>query len=64
MSTANKFRESDPVRIIAHPCRYFDRVATVGEVVDGKFRVDGLEPWALWFRADELVLAERRMEGA
>jgi hypothetical protein len=57
-----KFRENDPVRIIARGCRYFDQVGTVTAVVEGQdnpFHVSGLEPWALWFGANELVLAER-----
>lgn len=57
-----KFRVTDPVRVIAAPCRYHDLTGIVGAIiVDGPrnpYRVDGLEPWPLWFGADELVLAE------
>jgi hypothetical protein len=56
-----KFRAGDHVRIIHTPCAYFDRAATIAEVVDGQahpYRVDGLAPWPLWFGADELTLAE------
>jgi hypothetical protein len=60
-----KFRITDPVRITSPKCRYFDRVGTVTAVVEGQdhpFHVSGLEPWALWFGAGELVLAENPIE--
>jgi hypothetical protein len=56
-----KFRVNDPVRIIAHPTRYFDHVGTVTAVEDGLhpwFHVAGVEDVPLWFTADELILAE------
>lgn len=56
-----KFAIGDSVRITHTPCRYFDQVGTVEDInehQDHPFAVDGLEPWPLWFGADEMVLAE------
>ena len=56
-----KFKTGDHVRIIHTPCRYFDRVVTIADIVEGQahpYRIDSLEPWPLWFGDTEMVLAE------
>lgn len=47
------------VRIIARGCRYYDQTGTIAAVIEGQhhpYHVAGIEPWALWFGADELVV--------
>jgi hypothetical protein len=53
-----KFAINDTVRIISRGSRYFDQVGTITAVNEG-FNVSGLDPRAMWFGANELVLAER-----
>lgn len=54
-----KFALQDPVRVIAPRTRWFDQVGTVTDEAEGWFHVSGLDfPAPLWFRAEELVLAE------
>lgn len=60
----SKFKITDPVRTIAQRTPWFDQVGTVTDVAAGQFRVVGIDPGPVWFRADELVLAEWTQEGA
>ena len=45
------------VTVTACRCALHGRTGVIGAVVEGQrapYRVDGLEPWALWFTADEI----------
>jgi uncharacterized protein YodC (DUF2158 family) len=53
-----KFKPGDHVRVIVSPCRWFDQIGTIAEAWEREFTVAGLAPVTLWFRPEELTLAE------
>lgn len=55
-----KFRNGDPVRVIATPCRWFDQVGTVHDEHWGQYHVRGLDAGPVWFYPHELILAEHQ----